>query len=91
MAFGNDGSIQLPELYFKAKCQNPECRVLLGGFHVPCQGGVIVFACHKCNKTSVFRNEAYQIRAVLAGPIVNDAVTPAGQSASSSAPTQRRR
>lgn len=73
MAASSD-PIQLPELYFKAKCQNPDCRTLLGGFHVPCQGGVIVFACFKCNKTSVFRNEAYQIRAVLAGPIVGNEV-----------------
>jgi hypothetical protein len=62
--------VEIPQHFFKAKCQSPDCRTLLGGFHIPCDGGLIVFACGKCNKTSVFRNEKYGIKAALAGPLV---------------------
>ncbi len=62
--------VKIPQHFFKAKCQNPDCRTLLGGFHVPCDGGLIVYACQKCGQTSVFRNEKFGINAVLAGPIV---------------------
>ncbi len=70
-----EDGIEIPQHYFRARCQAPECRHLLGGFHIPCNGGIVVFACPKCHKTSVFRNEAYGIRAVLAGPLVEPAPT----------------
>jgi hypothetical protein len=30
----------------------------------------VIFSCGKCGRTSVFRNEKFGIRAVLAGPLV---------------------
>ncbi len=63
--------VEIPQHFFRARCQTPGCRTLLGGFHVPCDGGLIVYACLKCEKSSVFRNEKFGIRAVSAGPIID--------------------
>lgn len=55
----------LPEHYFRTLCQNTGCRTALGGFHIPTVGGVAIFACHRCQHVSVFRNEAFGITAHL--------------------------
>ena len=59
----------LPELFFKARCAAPSCRALLGGFHVPSVGGMVVFSCAHCEHTTVFKIESYQIKHVLVGPL----------------------
>lgn len=59
--------VKLPQHFFKALCQNTECRVVLGGFHIPVDGGLVVYACGKCGRTSVFRNAKYGIDSALAG------------------------
>lgn len=71
----HDGSatpspVELPDLFFRARCAAPSCKALLGGFHIPCVGGMVVFSCAVCGRTTVFKNEAFGIRAVLAGPLV---------------------
>lgn len=87
-----DEQVTIPQHFFRALCQTEGCktdgrRTLLGGFHIPAAGGIVVFACHACKRTSVFRNEAYGIRAVSAGPLV-----PADEAAAAAtATTQRRR
>jgi hypothetical protein len=63
---------ELPQHFFRALCQDTGCRAVLGGFHIPCVGGMVAFCCPKCAKSSVFRNEAYQIRGVLAPQLVLD-------------------
>lgn len=70
-------AVEIPQHFFRALCQTDGCktdgrRTMLGGFHIPAAGGIVVFACAACKKTSVFRNEAFGIRAVSAGPLVPD-------------------
>lgn len=72
MSDATEEAVQIPPHYFKAKCQNPDCRQLLGGFHIPAVGGLVVFGCQKCGRTSVFKNEAYGIRSALAGPLAGE-------------------
>lgn len=79
----HDGSvkpapIELPDLYFRARCAAPNCKALLGGFHIPCVGGMVVFSCPKCNLSTVFRNSEYGIQSRLAGPLVGAAPCPPG-------------
>lgn len=61
---GQNGRL-VPEHYFRTLCQNPTCRTPLGGFHIPCIGGTVMFACHRCRLVSLFRNEQFGIQAVL--------------------------
>lgn len=59
----------LPEQFFKVMCQNPKCRIWLGGFHIPAVGGTAVYVCSRCGTVSVFRNGAYEIKPAIAGVI----------------------
>ncbi len=86
----NADPVEIPQHFFRALCQNTGCRALLGGFHIPASGGLVVFACGKCGHTSVFRNEAFGIRAALAGPLVGGGGGEA-PAAPAAAPAQRRR
>lgn len=85
-------AVELPQHYFRARCQAPECRTLLGGFHIPCDGGLIVYSCGKCGKTSVFRNEKFGIRAVAAPPLHErpEGQQPTATPAAPGAPRSRR-
>lgn len=83
-AVAHDGSVrpaamELPDLFFRARCAAPACKALLGGFHIPCAGGMVVFACPQCGLSTVFKNEAYGIRSVLAGPLVGSKPCPPSQ------------
>jgi hypothetical protein len=71
----HDGSarpepVEIPENYYRARCQSPSCRALLGGFH-SLQRGMIIFRCCKCGLTSIFRIDDFGIRSVLRGPLVD--------------------
>jgi hypothetical protein len=44
----------LPEHFFKAMCQDVKCRSPLGGMHIPCVSGMVVFLCGKCNGVTMF-------------------------------------
>lgn len=67
----NPEPVELPPLMFKARCGSPSCRALLGGFHIPCAGGLVAFRCCECGRTTVFKNEAFGIRSALVGPLVD--------------------
>ncbi len=58
----------IPPHYFRALCQNASCRSHLGGFHIPCVGGMVVYDCGKCGTSSAFKNYAFGIRAVIVPP-----------------------
>lgn len=80
----HDGSVtpapvELPDLYFRARCASSTCKALLGGFHIPCVGGMVVFSCAKCSLTTVFRNSEYGIQSRLAGPLVGAVPCPPGK------------
>jgi len=51
----------VPDHYYRTLCQNVRCRAALGGLYIPCVGGCVIMACHKCGFVSVFRNETYGI------------------------------
>lgn len=55
MAFGE---LQLPSQMYRTLCQNAECRAPLGGIHIPCGGGYVVYGCHACGTISAFENTA---------------------------------
>jgi hypothetical protein len=55
----------VPDHYYKVLCQNARCHVALGGLHMPCVGGFVLIACHKCGFVSYFRNEAFGISQFL--------------------------
>lgn len=79
----HDGSVQpaaveLPELFFRARCAAPTCKALLGGFHFTGAGGMVVFSCPKCSLTTVFRNGEFGIQSRLAGPLVGATPCPPG-------------
>lgn len=83
MASAHDGStkpaaIELPELFFRARCASPPCRALLGGFHFTGVGGMVVFSCPQCGLTTIFKNEAFGIQTRLAGPLVGAKPCPPG-------------
>jgi hypothetical protein len=91
----HDGSaaptpIELPPLYFRARCAAPACKELLGGFHMPCVGGMVVFSCAKCGLSTVFKNEAFGIRAALAGPLRGTKACPPAGAALAGAPKRSR-
>lgn len=70
----NDGSaapapFDLPEHYFRARCQNPACHALLGGFHVPVVGGMVAYACAHCGRSTIFRIEGHDIKSRIIGPL----------------------
>jgi predicted RNA-binding Zn-ribbon protein involved in translation (DUF1610 family) len=74
-AQASDGSVapapvELPELYFRARCAAPKCKALLGGFHIPHVGGMVVFSCPTCGLTTIFKNAEFGIQTRLAGPLV---------------------
>jgi hypothetical protein len=60
---------ELPQHYFRARCQDQGCKAFLGGMHIPCDGGLVVFVCPKCRKASAFKNQKFGIDAVLVGPL----------------------
>ena len=55
MAFGE---LSLPGQMYRTLCQDPGCRAPLGGMHIPCGGGLVVFHCHACGSSSAFENTA---------------------------------
>lgn len=71
MAGHFEGINGLPQHFFKALCQDTSCKEMLGGFHVPCVGGTIVFVCPKCRGVSVFQNQAYEIASKFVGRQMN--------------------
>ena len=79
----HDGSVTpaplaLPDLFFRARCASPPCKALLGGFHIPCVGGMVVFSCPQCGLTTIFKNESFGIQTRLAGPLVGSKPCPPG-------------
>lgn len=62
-----NGLEDLPQHFFKAMCQDKACHEPLGGFHIPCIGGIAIFICPKCRGVSAFMNKAYGIDAKFAG------------------------
>lgn len=73
----NPRPVTLPDLFFRARCASPACKALLGGFHFTGVGGMVVFACSLCGRTTVFRNEPFGIKAYLGGPLVGSKACPA--------------
>jgi hypothetical protein len=55
--------LKLEGRVFVCLCQNEKCREQLGGMHIPCTGGICIFACQKCGTVSAFKNGMYGIEA----------------------------
>lgn len=86
----NPEPIELPELYFRARCASPPCKALLGGFHIPGIGGLVVYSCPMCGLTTVFKNEAFGIKSRLVGPLVGSKACPPGTTKLNGAPRRPR-
>lgn len=58
--------LKIKERFFTALCQNDKCHAIVGGMHIPCSGGVILFVCQKCGTASEFENtpRGWAMRAV---------------------------
>lgn len=79
----HDGSVapepfEIPDHYFRARCAAPRCKALLGGFHIPHVGGMVVFSCPQCGLTSVFKNGEFGIQVRLIGPLIGTKACPPG-------------
>jgi hypothetical protein len=52
--FGDLTMTGVPEHFYKAMCQDQKCRAPLGGMHIPCTAGMVVFFCRKCGGVTMF-------------------------------------
>lgn len=46
--------VPVPTHFFRSLCQS--CKQPLGGFHIPCDGGFVLFGCAYCGAVNHFIN-----------------------------------
>lgn len=57
------------ERFFHALCQNEECKALVGGMHIPCTAGAVIFVCQRCGTVSEFVNAATRYETKVLGKV----------------------